>query len=58
MNILVVTQYFWPENLKINDVAKGLLDKGHNVSVLTECIIQITINSKLAPDCSQFILIQ
>ena len=35
MNILVVTHYFWPENLKINDVAKGLLDKGHNVSVLT-----------------------
>tara|TARA_B110000027_G_scaffold31387_1_gene34598 strand:+ start:17027 stop:18238 length:1212 start_codon:yes stop_codon:yes gene_type:complete len=35
MNILLVSQYFWPENFKINDVAQGLVDKGHNVSVLT-----------------------
>ena len=35
MNILIVSQYFWPENFKINDVAKGLADKGHNVSVIT-----------------------
>ena len=35
MNILIVSQYFWPENFKINDVAQGLVDKGHNVSVLT-----------------------
>ena len=35
MNILIVSQYFWPENFKINDVALGLVDKGHNVSVLT-----------------------
>ena len=35
MKILIVTQYFWPENFKINDVAKGLVAKGHNVSVLT-----------------------
>ena len=35
MRILVVTQYFWPENFKINDVAVGLIEKGHNVAVLT-----------------------
>ena len=35
MNILIISQYFWPENFKINDIAKGLVEKGHNVSVLT-----------------------
>ena len=35
MNILIISQYFWPENFKINDVAKGLIARGHNVSVLT-----------------------
>ena len=35
MNVLIVSQYFWPENFKINDIAKGLVEKGHNVSVLT-----------------------
>jgi glycosyltransferase involved in cell wall biosynthesis len=35
MKILIVSQYFWPENLKINDVAKGLVEKGYDVSVLT-----------------------
>ncbi len=35
MKILVVTQYFWPENFRINDLVKGLLERGHQVSVLT-----------------------
>ncbi|WP_240421722.1 glycosyltransferase family 4 protein [Paenibacillus periandrae] len=35
MHILVVTQYFWPENFKINDLVIGLLDKGHKVTILT-----------------------
>jgi glycosyltransferase involved in cell wall biosynthesis len=35
MNILVVSQYFWPENFKGNDIAFNLAEKGHNVSVLT-----------------------
>jgi len=35
MNILIVTQYFWPENFRINDLALALKDKGHTVSVLT-----------------------
>ena len=35
MNILIVSQYFWPENFLINDVAKELVQRGHNVTVLT-----------------------
>ncbi len=35
MKILVVTQYFWPENFKINDLCLGLLEKGHDVTVYT-----------------------
>ena len=33
--ILIVTQYFFPENFKINDLANSLSDKGQNVDVLT-----------------------
>ena len=35
MNVLIVSQYFWPENFRINDFAKGLVEKGHSVTVLT-----------------------
>jgi len=35
LNILVVTQYFWPENFRINDLTAGLVQRGHNVTVLT-----------------------
>lgn len=35
MKILVVTQYFWPEEFRINDICKGLVEKGHEVEVLT-----------------------
>ncbi len=35
MNILIVTQYFWPEEFRINDVAKSLVEKGVKVDVLT-----------------------
>lgn len=35
MNVLIVTQYFWPENFKINDLASELVKRGHNVTVLT-----------------------
>lgn len=35
MRILIVTQYFWPENFKINDVALALKERGHEVLVLT-----------------------
>ncbi len=35
MRILIVTQYFWPENFRINDLAAGLAERGHIVEVLT-----------------------
>ncbi len=35
MKILVISQYFWPENFKINDIVLGLKERGHQVSVLT-----------------------
>ena len=35
MNLLIVSQYFWPENFKINDLAQSLVKKGHSVTVLT-----------------------
>jgi glycosyltransferase involved in cell wall biosynthesis len=35
MRILVVSQYFWPENFRINDIVKGLIRRGHDVTVLT-----------------------
>ncbi len=35
MRILVVTQYFWPENFKINSLTLELKNKGHEVTVLT-----------------------
>ena len=35
MNILVVTQYFWPEAFRVNDLVLGLQQLGHKVTVLT-----------------------
>ena len=35
MHILIVSQYFWPENFRINDLALGLQELGHKVTVLT-----------------------
>ena len=35
MKILILTQYFWPESFRINDLAVGLNKKGHQVTVLT-----------------------
>jgi glycosyltransferase involved in cell wall biosynthesis len=35
MRILVVTQYFWPENFRINDLVAELVRRGHEVTVLT-----------------------
>ena len=35
MHILIVTNHFWPENFRINDLALGMLERGHQVSVLT-----------------------
>lgn len=35
MNILIVTHYFWPENFRINDLARELMQRGHKVEVVT-----------------------
>ena len=35
MNILIVSQYFWPENFRINDLVFELKKRKHNITVLT-----------------------
>lgn len=35
MRILIVSQYFWPENFRVNDLVQELLNRGHEVTVLT-----------------------
>lgn len=35
MHILIVTQYFWPENFRINDLTMNLLGRGHQITVFT-----------------------
>lgn len=35
LRVLIVSQYFWPENMRINDLAEGLVQRGHAVTVLT-----------------------
>ena len=35
MNILIITQYFWPENFPINDLVLGLSERGHELTVIT-----------------------
>lgn len=35
MKILIVSQYFWPENFRINDLTQELVQRGHSVTVLT-----------------------
>ncbi|NWA26181.1 glycosyltransferase family 4 protein [Pseudomonas gingeri] len=35
LKVLVVTQYFWPENMRINSMVEGFVAKGHDVTVLT-----------------------
>ena len=35
MKILIVTQHFWPEDFRINELSQGFINKGHEVCVLT-----------------------
>jgi colanic acid biosynthesis glycosyl transferase WcaI len=35
LRILIVTQYFWPENFRINDLALYFSNKGHKITILT-----------------------
>lgn len=34
MNILIVAQYFWPEEFRINDLVVSLKNSGHNITIL------------------------
>ncbi len=34
MRILVVCQYYWPEQFQITDICEGLAERGHDVTVL------------------------
>lgn len=35
MRLLVVSQYFWPENFRVNELVTELVRRGHDVTVLT-----------------------
>ena len=35
MKILIISQHFYPEEFRINDIAAGLVAKGHSVDVVT-----------------------
>lgn len=35
MRVLIVSQYFWPESFRINDITQTLLEKGITLEVLT-----------------------
>jgi len=35
VKILVVSQYFWPENFRINDLCDALIERGYEVTVYT-----------------------
>lgn len=35
MKLLIVSQYFWPENFRINDLVADMVGRGHEVTVLT-----------------------
>jgi colanic acid biosynthesis glycosyl transferase WcaI len=35
MRLLIITQYYWPENFRINDLTTELVHRGHEVTVLT-----------------------
>lgn len=49
MNILLVSQHFYPDNFRVNDIAKELVSKGHNVTVLTSLPDYAT--GKVPDDC-------
>jgi len=35
VNLLIVSQHFYPDNFRINDIAQALVEQGHRVTVLT-----------------------
>ena len=49
MKILLVSQHFYPDNFRVNDIAKELVVKGHQVTVLTSLPDYAT--GKVPADC-------
>lgn len=49
MNILIVSQHFYPDNFRINDIAKKLVEEGHKVTILTSLPDYAT--GKVPADC-------
>lgn len=35
MRVLVLSQYFWPESFRVNDLVQALRERGHDITVLT-----------------------
>jgi hypothetical protein len=35
MRVLVITQYYWPEQFRVNDICEELHKRGHSVTVMT-----------------------
>jgi hypothetical protein len=35
VRVLIVSQYFWPESFRINDLVLALKERGHDITVLT-----------------------
>ena len=35
MKILIISQYFWPENFRVNELSEELIKLGHDITVLT-----------------------
>lgn len=49
MKILLVSQHFYPDNFRVNDIAKALVENGHQVTVLTSLPDYAT--GKVPSDC-------
>ena len=35
LKILIISQYFWPENFRINELCEELIKLGHEITILT-----------------------
>ena len=35
LKILIITQYFWPENFRVNELSEELTKLGHQITILT-----------------------
>ena len=35
MRVLIISQYFWPENFRVNELSEELIKLGHKVTILT-----------------------